>query len=245
MMHNWNKGKKLFGRAPGDKQEENKDRRIHRADRWAAVLIAAVCLALTACSAVSEESLEQVKGKVTGTTYENDYFGFQIDLDDSWIFISEADLAEVNGLKEDYTVSDISRRARKGQVFTIMEAGNKDRHEHITVMAKYENHIFGISEDSLIQNDIDMMTSVWREEYGTDDLVTGQSTVRIGSKDYPCVIARGTTTTTDGNGIETDAVMYIRRVYIIRDNAYAAIETASTTEDHTKDLLETITVKDS
>lgn len=226
------------------KSKGSKDRQIYSANRWAAAVIALLfmCLFLTACSAVSEESLEQVKGKVTGSTYENEYFGFQINLDDSWIFINDEDLAEVNGLDEDYSVSDVSRRARKGQVFTIMEAGDEDAHEHMTVMAKYENHVFGISKDTLIENDINTMTTVWEKKYGTDDLVTGQSTVQIGSKEYPCVIARGTTTATDENGIEADAVMYIRRVYIIKDNAYAAIEAASTTEDHTKELLETITI---
>lgn len=244
MKYNRNKGR--FRRTSDAKQKGNKSQRIHRANRWVAVVIAALsmCLFLTACSAVSEESMEQVKGKVIGSTYENEYFGFQIDLDDSWTFINDADLAEVNGLDEDYSVSDVSRRARKGQAFTIMEAGDEDQHEHMTVMAKYENHLFGISEDSLIKNDIDTMTSVWQKEYGTDDLVTGQSTVQIESKEYPCIIARGTTTATDSSGHEADAVMYIRRMYIIKDNAYAAIEAASTTEDHTKELLETITIND-
>lgn len=200
-----------------------------------AALALAVLLALSLAACGSKDDTQPQKtfsaGKVDGSTYTNEYFGFAVTLDESfgWTFFDSDQIAQVTGQVADLIDNeDITKLLESGKSITEMYAMRDD---YATVNVTVEN-LGAVNGAKLSESDyVDASIAALPDQLaaaGFTDMVVNKTTLPFaGAEHY------GITISAEMQGVPLEETLVCVKV-----GDYVAVVTAvSYTQDSSADIL--------
>ena len=153
-------------------------------------------------------------GATLNNTYENEYFGIGITLDDNWVFSTQEEINEINGFVQDTLDDDAYVEAlESGIVYTDMYAHDIDSQFTINTTIERLNALstFTIDEEKYI--DLSMENADLKgvlEGMGFEISLVEKGSVTIAGEEHPCVAIEGSI-----QGID-----FFEKVTVIKEGNY-------------------------
>lgn len=219
---------------------------------FAGLLISILALQLSAfgvtaaetASDITEEEIQSedthfAAGTTDGQSYIQEFFGIRLDLDDSWTFASESELAELNKAAVDSISSDEVRKSlEEGNSYMDMYAENADTlqniNSNITRFSLTEALLFRTGSNIVLEGALPTVKSELEGLGYTNVSAECSETLFLG-KSTPCINTSAYIET--GNG---DVPMYQKQVYITEGSYLFCITTTSFFEDTNQDIIDLI-----
>ena len=101
-------------------------------------------------------------GQVTANTYENKFFGIKCIMDDSWVFYTDKEIAELNNLTMSLLEDDLVKAYENSDVFIDMYVRSKSSYNNINVSG-YKMSDSDILDFDVEKNTLKLMNSLKQE----------------------------------------------------------------------------------
>ena len=174
-------------------------------------------------------------GKAQGNTYKNEFLGLECSLPDSWSFYNDSQIAELNGVAQDYLDEDAAEALENANIIYDMYASNGDDYSSINI---------NLEKLSTTQS----LTMSVKEALEAQLPTIKQA---FGNMGYENVSAEYTTVTVDEktfDGItlcaEIEGVKFYEKIFSFKKGSYMANITVATMEtDKSEEILKYFEVK--
>ncbi len=140
-------------------------------------------------SAPAEDEAEFDTGVVVGGTYSNEFLGINLTLDNSWVFFSEQQMAELNGITADLIEDeDIKAMMENSGVVYDLYATSATTGAGINVVIENLGLIYGsvLSEDSYAEASMDTLKTAL-ESAGMTNVSCEKLSVEFCGKDHAAI----------------------------------------------------------
>lgn len=183
----------------------------------------------------SGEETEFGIGKAEGNTYKNDFLGLSCTLPEEWSFYSDAQIAELNGVAQEYVDKDVAEALKNAQIIYDMYASNS-------------------IDFSSVNINLEKLSGAQTVAMSVKEALEGQLLAikaSFGNMGYENVSVEYATVTVDGktfDGIELSAEIdgtdFYEKIFSFKKGGYMAnVTIAVLGEDKTEEILKYFSVE--
>ena len=168
-------------------------------------------------------------GTTVNSAYNNAYFGIGVTLDDNWVFKTQEEINEINGLVQDVVDDDSYAEAlEKGTVYTDMIAGADEGLININATIEKLNAISTLAIDEEGYIDIALQNNDFKaifEEMGLEVAAVEKGVAVIVGEEHPCVVIEGS----------IQGVGFYEKIAAIKKGNYVLVITVSSVTENVVD----------
>ena len=184
---------------------------------------------------IEEEDAGFGTGTLNGNTYESEFFGFRIELDDSWEFEDRDSLNTISSSIDEIATDEIKEALDSGVAYIDMLAQNTTTYENINVaitkLPVNEALMFQVQLDSYMQNFMDTVRTEL-DAMGFMDIEMQLNQIEFAGKTVPSLKIKSYPEMYEG-----ELAVYQTQIMIVNGSYMCNVGCTSYNEDTTDDLL--------
>lgn len=135
--------------------------------------------------AVTEEKRDLALGNIDGNTYKSDFIGIGCTLGDGWVFYTDEQIAELNGIRDSLLDDEYLEQMKKATVLYDMYAANQAQSStiNITLEKGTKLGVFMTDIDAVLTKSVDSLKSSF-ENMGGANFKYELRDVKIGDETF-------------------------------------------------------------
>jgi len=150
---------------------------------FAGVALSAIML-LSACGD-SVEKVEFSHGTVSGTTYTNELIGAKADFGEGWTFVSDADLASMNGFT-DFSKENVDNAfTTNGIVYDMFVADEENNNVNVLFESLEKSNNTSLDEQGYVDASLSTLKSQLESQFTVDSI--DQEKITFLGSEVPCL----------------------------------------------------------
>ncbi len=204
---------------------------------FAIILVVALLFSFTACGKKDEPKKEFSRGVVTGTTYENEFLGLGMKFDESWVFLSDEEIAALYGYTNELLGDDFEEYLKNATVIYDMYAQSTAtscsvniNFEKLSALGSMQTANMEVFVSSVMPTVVDSLESA-----GCSNVTYELCDIKIGDKTF-----EGSTLSAELMGVKLYQVL----ICIKCDGYIANISIASPLADNTQSIIDCFYILD-
>ncbi len=170
-------------------------------------------------------------GGTVNNTYENEFFGIGVTLDENWTFASQEEIDESNGTVKDVLDNeDYSAAMDDGRVITDMMASADDGILSMNVTIEKLNAVASLAIDEEAYIDLTLENNDFSAIFtgmGFDSAEASKGSVVLAGEEHPCAVIEGS----------IQGIGFYEKVAVIKVGSYVLSVTVSSLMDDVVDDL--------